>query len=171
MISTLKKNQNKTGDLFQQAMGSFETALRAGMKLQEDSVQRCVEILRNVGSPLEWERTVPAKVTKAIAAMQEHVDQSIRFMNDNAQQTVSLMETALQMHQANHDGEDGEDGDGEGDFWIYALNSMQTNAEIIRQANSRVLESWAELSKEVLERVEIMREEVNRVTEIGMRQV
>ena len=58
MISTAK---NTSSDLFQQAMGSFETALRAGMKLQEDSAQQCVEILRDVGSPLEWERTVPAR--------------------------------------------------------------------------------------------------------------
>ena len=165
MISTAKKH-NRPANLFQQAMGSFETALRTGMKLQEDSVQRCVEILRNVGSPLEWERTVPGKVTKAIAAMQQHVDQSIRFMNESAQQTVDLMETALQMHQANAD-----DGEADGDFWIHALNSMQTNAEIIRQANARVMESWEQLSKEVLQRVEIMREEVTRVTEIGMQQV
>ncbi len=163
MISTVK---NKSGDLFLQAMESFETALRAGMKLQEESTQRCVEILRDVGSPLEWERTVPVKVTKAIATMQQNVDQSIRFMNENAQQTVSLMEMAMQMHQTNSNGND-EDGD----FWTYAVNAMQNNAQIIRQANARVLESWGELAKEVLQRVELMREEVARVTEMGMRQV
>ncbi len=161
MISTAN---SKSGDLFQQAMGSFETALRTGMKLQEDSMHRCVEILRDVGSPLEWERTVPAKVSKAIAAMQQNLDQSIRFMNDNAQQTVDLMETALSIHRSNGNGSE-EDGD----FWAYALNSMQTNAEIIRQANARVMESWSELTKEVLQRVEIMREEVSRVTEMGTR--
>ena len=52
-------------------------------------MKRCVEILRDVGSPLEWERTVPTKVTKAIAAIQQSVDESIRFMNENAQQTVA----------------------------------------------------------------------------------
>ncbi len=161
MISTAN---SKSGDLFQQALGSFETALRAGMKLQEDSMHRCVEILRDVGSPLEWERTVPAKVSKAIAAMQQNLDQSIRFMNDNAQQTVDLMETALSIHRSN-----GDDSEENGDFWVYALNSMQTNAEIIRQANARVMESWSELTKEVLQRVEIMREEVTRVTEMGTR--
>lgn len=118
-----------------------------------------------MGSPLEWERTVPMKVTKAIAAMQQNVDQSIRFMNENAQQTVSLMETALQMHQANNNG----DNDEEINFWNYAVNSMQTNAEIIRQANARVVESWSELAKEVLQRVEVMRDEVYRATEMGTR--
>ena len=136
------------------------------MKLQEESTQQCIEILRDVGSPLEWEHTVPAKVTKAIAAMQENVDQSIRFMNENAQQTVNLMETALRLHEA-----DGQRDNEDGYFWTYAVSAMQTNAEIIRQANSRVMESWGELAREVLRRVEIMREEVNRVTELGMRQV
>ena len=164
MISTAK---NKSGDLFQQAMESFETGLRAGMTLQEESVQRCVEILRDVGSPLEWERTVPAKVSKAIAAMQQNVDQSIRFMNENAQQTVDLMEMALQQMQGANAFTNQEDGY----FWTYALNAMRTNSQVVRQANAHVLESWTELAKEVMQRVEIMREEVNRSTEMRMQQV
>ena len=163
MISTAG---NKSGELFHQAMEAFEATVRVGMKLREESVQRCVEILRDVGSPLEWERTVPVKVTKAIAAMQQNVDQSIRFMNENAQQTVNLMEMALQMHRTNSDAN--EEGDR---FWTDALNAMRTNAQIIGQANARILESWGELAKEVLQRVEIMREEVSRVTEMGMRQI
>ena len=161
MIQTATKNNSSR--LFQQAMGSFHTALRTGVKLQEESVQRCVEILRDVGSPLEWERTSPAKVTKAIEATQRNVDESIRFMNDNAQQTVKFMEMALEMYQA-----DGEASEEDGYFWNHALNAMRTNVEIIRQANSRVLESWGELAKEVLQRVETMRKEVNRVTEMAM---
>ena len=128
-------------------------------------MQRCVDILRNVGSPLEWERTVPSQVAKAIAAMQENVAQSIRFMNENAEQTVNLMETALQLHRS-----DCLNSDAEGHFWTYALNSMRTNAEIIQQANARVMESWGQLAGEVLQRVEVMREEVDRVTELGARQ-
>jgi hypothetical protein len=156
---------NNSTDLFKQAMGSFETALRTGMKLQEDSVHRCVEILRNVGSPLEWERTVPSQVAKAIGAMQENVAQSIRFMNENAEQTVNLMETALKLHRA-----DAPANEEEGYFWTYALNAMRTNADIIQQANTHVMESWAQLAKEVLERIDVMRTEVNRVTELGMQQ-
>jgi len=86
-------------------------------------------------------------------------------MNDNAKQTVNLMEMALQMHRSNSDASE-EDGY----FWTYALKAMQTNAQIIQQANSRVLESWGELAKEVLQRVDLMRAEVTRVTEMGMRQ-
>ena len=53
----IRTANSKSGDLFQQAMESFDTALRAGVELQEESMQRCDEILRDVGSPLKRERT------------------------------------------------------------------------------------------------------------------
>ena len=149
-------NNTKSNDLFQRAMESFETTLRAGIQLQEDSVQRCVDILRK--APLEWERTVPAKVTKAIAATQQNVDQSIRLINENAQQTVKFMEMALEIHQTTFDASE-EDGC----FWPHAFDAMRSNVQIIGQANAHVLEAWGTLAKDVLQRVESMREEVNRV--------
>jgi hypothetical protein len=163
MISTA--TTNKSSDLFQQAMGSFKTAVRAGATLQEESVQRCVEILRDVGSPLEWERTAPVKVTKAIAAVQKNVDQSIRFANDSAQEAVNLLEKALEIRCPSFDGND-EDGD----FWSAALDAIRTNAQIMRQANAHVVDLWSELAKEVAQRMEVMREEVSRATETVMRQ-
>ena len=163
MISTA---DSKSSDLFRQAMGAFETALRTGVKLQEDSVRRCVEILRDVGSPLEWEHTVPAKVTKAVTTMQQNVDEAIGFMNENAQQTVKLMETALQMHQATSSSSEEDNY-----FWNCALNAMKTNAQIMRQANASVMESWGELAKEVVQRMDAMREEMRRVTEMRIHQV
>jgi low affinity Fe/Cu permease len=121
------------------------------MKLHQESVQRCVGILRNVGSPLEWERTVPGRVNEDIAAMQRHVDQSIRLMNENAQQTLDLMETGIQMHETDFDM-----CEEDGDIWSHALNAMQANVQIVRQANARVLESWRELTKDASWR-EVMR--------------
>ena len=43
------------------------------------------------------------------------------------------------------------DGDEEdGYFWTYSLNAMRSNAEILQQANARVVETWTELAKDVL---------------------
>jgi hypothetical protein len=161
MIKTA--SNNKSSDLFQQAMGSFETALRTGVQLQGESVQRCVEILRDAGSPLAWERTVPAKVAQAIAATQQNIDQSIRFIDENAQQTVKFMEMALETCPTDSDG-----GAEDGYFWTHALNAMRTNVDIIHAANARVLKSWGDLAKEVLQRVEAMQVELNRVAEMAM---
>lgn len=143
---------NKSAELFQQAMECFETTLDAGMRLHEETVQRCISVLRDAGSPLDWERTVPGRVNKAIAAMQQHVDQSIREMNENARQTMELMGTGRQMHEMNFDASE-EDSE----IWNYALNAMRANERIIRQANARVLESCGELAKGAAHRVAVVR--------------
>ena len=93
--STTSKTNNKSGFLLRQAMESFELALSKTMKLHEESLQRCVAILRDAGSPVNWERSVPVKVNTAIAAMQHNVDRSLRFMDENAHRTVHLMEAAV----------------------------------------------------------------------------
>jgi hypothetical protein len=73
-------------------------------------------------------------------------------MDENAQETVNLMEASLEMRETDFNANE-EDGD----FWTYALEAMQTNAQIIRQANARVAESWGELAKEASRREEITR--------------
>ena len=144
MITTARskgKTDNNSGTLFQEAMVSFETALSAAMTLHVESVQQCVKILQDAGSPLDWEKSLPGKVDKAIADVQQNVDRTVRFMNENAQRTVSLMETAMtEMRQS------GSNGNEDHDFWSHALNAMHSNEQIIREANARVLESWRTLS-------------------------
>jgi hypothetical protein len=176
----IKAASKTSTDLFQQAVESFQTALRAGMQLQEDSAERYMEVLRDVNSSSEWKQGVPARVSKAIAATQESITQSIHFMSENAQniaqsirvmnesaeQTVGLMEKALRMQCGNSTL-----GEEDGYFWTYSLNAMKANVEILQQANARVLESWAQLAKDVLQRVNAMRDEVVRATEIGVRQI
>ena len=56
MIKAATKNST---DMFQQAVESFESTLRAGMRLQEDSAERYVDVLRDIGSPMEWQGGPP----------------------------------------------------------------------------------------------------------------
>jgi hypothetical protein len=165
MISTV--NNNAPADLFRQAMDTFESAVKAGITLQEESTTRCTNILRDFGSPAQWDTVVPAQITKAIAAAQQNIEQTIRVMNDNAQRAMNLMETAFQVHRSNGEQTD----DGNGDLWRYALDAMKANTDVIQQANSRVLDTWTQLAKEVTHRVEVMIDEVTRATEKAMQQV
>jgi hypothetical protein len=48
---------------------------------------------------------------------------------------------------------------------------MKANTDVIQQANSRVLDTWTQLAKEVTHRVEVMIDEVTRATEKAMQQV
>ena len=118
------------------------------MKLQEESILRSLEILRNAGSPLEWEKTVPATVAKAVEAMRENAVQLIHSINKHAEQTLRHMEAVVQFYRPSP----AENNQG-GDVRVQAVDAMRTNVQVISQANVRVLESWNRLAAEALNRL------------------
>ena len=98
--------------------------------------------------------------------MQENVAESLRFANENARQTFTLLEKAVELQRANLNG-----GEEECLFFAHTLRAMQTNAQIFHQTNAQLLSAWTELDKEVLRRVAVMEEEVNRAMELAAQPV
>ncbi len=135
-------------EVFQQAMECFQLGLRAQVQLKEESAARCASILHNAGSPLEWEKSLPAKVAKAIETARQEVAQSIRSIDKKAEKTVRLMETALRLHRLSTPA-----SEEISDYWTYAVHAMRANTQIMYEANARVLESWDQLAAEALNRL------------------
>ena len=53
---TTAATSEATGQLFQEAMRSYEEALKSGTQLQEESVNLWKELLTKLGSPEEFHR-------------------------------------------------------------------------------------------------------------------
>ena len=83
-------------DLFRQAVETFQSAIKTGVKIQEESARRFTEMFRDFGSPMEWQKNAQAMVNEAITAAQRNIDESIRLMNHNAQMAMSLLEKAFE---------------------------------------------------------------------------
>ena len=131
------------------------------MKLEAESVARCVEILRNAGSPLEWEAGLPAKVAAEIEAVRQHVGRSIWAINEHADEAARHIETALQVQRLGFPTLE------DSACWTAALRTVRTNLRIIHQANARVLEMWDKLALEVLDRVETLWAEARQAADQG----
>jgi hypothetical protein len=132
-------------DLFRQAIETFQSAIRTGVKIQEESARRFAEMMRDFGSPLEWQKNTQAMVDEAIKATQRSVDESMRLMNHNAQLAMSLWQKAFDSRPV-PSAQEGQARSEE--LWQSALGALRTNTQVILQANARVLESWAQLAKE-----------------------
>lgn len=143
-------------DLFRQAVETFQDAIRSGVKIQEDSAKRFTEVLRGLGSPLDWQKNTQLMVNEAIAATQRNMDESIRLMNHNAQTAMGLLQKAFEIRtNGAAPGEAAAEGAASSDeMWETALGAMRTNTQVILQANARVLESWAQLAQEITGRMQ-----------------
>ena len=111
-------------------------------QLEEDSVVQCVEVLRAAGSPLLWDKTVPAKVATAIQSLQQNVARSIQVINESTEHAARHMERAVQLDDSSLPA-DGVDRD-----WTSAAHAVRSNTEIIHQSHARMLESWSQLAAE-----------------------
>jgi hypothetical protein len=145
MIDTISSSPTSPGNLFGQAMDAFQSAIQTGVKMQEESTRRYLELLGQFGSPADWQKTTQKITNEAITATQQSIDQSIQLINQNAQRAVVLLEKAFETRptQAGANGNDTAES-----LWGTALKAMRSNTQTILDANARMLESWSHLTQE-----------------------
>ena len=131
-------------DLFEQASRTFQSAVRSGIKLQEESTRWFTELIHQLGSPQEWQERTQAVMEDTIGLAQKNTEEAIRLMNQNAEAGMNLMRKALEAWQAESSSEAQSKTR---EAWEIALGAMHTNTEAIVQANTRNLERWADAAK------------------------
>jgi polyhydroxyalkanoate synthesis regulator protein len=143
---TTKTAAGASNELFDQAMEMFETALQTGVKIQEESTRRLTEMMTRFGPPQEWQKKTQSMFNEALQTTQKNVEEAIRVMNESAKRNVDLLQKAFEAGQAENTGEAQAKAR---DVWEATMGAVRANAQAIVQANTRVLESWAELGKKL----------------------
>jgi hypothetical protein len=129
--------------MFEQAAKLFESAMQAGIKIQEQSAHSLSEMLGGFGSPQQWQQRTQAAVEEAMATAQKSFDEAIQAMNENAKASVDMLQKAF---EARH-GESASDTQARTrEMWETAIGSLRRNTEVMLQANNRVMESWREMA-------------------------
>jgi type I site-specific restriction endonuclease len=143
-MSTAAEQTPKANEMFEQAAKLFETAIQAGIKMQEEAVHSLGDMMRGLGSPQQWQKQTQAALEQAFTAAQQNVDETIRMMNENAKTSLDLLQKAFDACQ---DGSPAETRAHAREMWETAIGSLRRNTEVMLQANNRVLESWREMAK------------------------
>jgi len=131
-------------ELFGQAIETFESAVRTGVKMQEEYTRWFTDMLSELGSPQEWQQKSQTIINESIQMAQKNFDEAIRVMNQNTKTGLELMQRAFEARQASSTS-DAQNRTRE--IWETALGALRNNTEAVVQANSRMLETWTELAK------------------------
>ncbi len=129
-------------EMFEQAARLFESAMQAGIRIQEQSVRSMSELTARLGSAQEWQKQAQSIFDRSISAVQENLDESLRMMNENAKTSLDLLEKAFRARQ----GESASDTQNRvRETWETAIGALRRNTEVMLQSNGRVLESWRDI--------------------------
>lgn len=130
--------------LVEQAARMFQTALEAGIKIQEESAKALTGLMKNGEAGPPWQQRTRSVMDQSLACAKENMDAAIQVVNENTQVGLELLAKVFDARQTTT-GADVQSRTKEA--WETSVGSLRRNTELLVQVNRRVLESWQEVAK------------------------
>jgi ribosomal 50S subunit-associated protein YjgA (DUF615 family) len=87
-------------DVFHEAMRTYQTALKAGLQLQEESVNLWKDLLAKLGSPEDFKAKLESMSENAFSQSRKRVEEFVETFNRTSNQTIDLFQKTLGVYQA-----------------------------------------------------------------------
>lgn len=149
-------NQEKPmADMTDKAMKNYETALRAGLKLQEEAVRCWSNIFNQTATAQDWQKrfsNFTCITSEVMPLTQRRMEEVLDLMEQNGRTSAELMKKAVDAAQTPVPAESQAKWM---DFWTSSLGAMRSNAEAISQINARAIDSWIDFVRQNTEVTEI----------------
>jgi hypothetical protein len=81
--------------VFQEAMRSYEKALKSGIQLQEESVNLWKDLLTKLGSPEEFQAKLESMTADAFPKARKRMEEFVETFHRTSNQTIDLFEKTL----------------------------------------------------------------------------
>lgn len=122
----------------------FESSIKSAAKIQEESTRWLVGLLDNAAEPQQWQRRTQAVMQQTMSVAQKNLEEASRLMMQNANAGLEMME---RLCHATPNMEEGDVQSRNQDMYESVLATLRENVRGVVQANSRMVESWAEAAK------------------------
>lgn len=141
---TQEQTKQAASDLYSQAYQTFESAIRLGCKMQEETANRMTEMLGMMGSPQEWQRRNQEMVEEFIPMVEKNLDETLKLMNQNAHTSMEMLEKAFATQRP---ADVSEMQARTQELWETSLGMVRSNVQNMVQTNSRMMQMWANAMK------------------------
>lgn len=136
---TTEEKTKPVTDLFDQAVKSYEQALKTGVKMQEESAKYFSNLVNQTTSPQDWQKRMKTMTDDFIPQTQKSVDEGLKLIEQTSRASIELLKKAVAT------GQPSSVQDAQAKFlglWEASLNAMRDTAVSVTQANNKAIESW-----------------------------
>ena len=141
---TTEEKTKPVTDLYDQAMKSYEQALKTGVKMQEESAKYFSNLVNQNTSPQDWQKRMKSVTDEFIPQTQKSVEEGVKLIEQTTRTSIELLKkavatgqpTSMQDAQAKFLG-----------LWEASLNAMRDTAVSVTQANNKAIESWVSYAR------------------------
>ena len=124
--------------IFDDALQTFNDAVKSGVKVQEEIGKWWSEALDQCGPAEDWQKKSKTVLNEAIPTAQKNAEQWLKLVEQNYRKTMSLLKKAWET-----------DADGPAiraktqELWEASLNLVRDNTQALAHANMKMMEVWA----------------------------
>ena len=130
-------------EVFHEAMGSYEKALKSGIELQEESVKLWKDLLNRLGSPGEFQAKLESMTADAFPKARKRVEESVETFNRTSNQAIDLLEKTLGVYQATSVPDAQRRVQ---DLIESSMSALRINIHSALNTNAKIMADWKELA-------------------------
>ena len=136
-------------EVFHDATRCYEKALKAGIQLQEESVNLWKELLTKLGSPEELQAKLESKRADAFSQARKRMEEFAETFNRTSNQTIDLLEKTMGVYGATsvpeaqrrvHETQRSVE-----DLIESSLTTLRVNVHSALNTNAKIIADWKEL--------------------------
>jgi hypothetical protein len=136
---TTEQKTKPVTDLFEQAMKSYEQAMKTGVKMQEESAKVFSNLISQTTSPLDWQKQVKAVTDDFVPQTQKTIDEGLKLIEQTSKASLDLLKKAVTVGQPTSATDAQAKMLG---LWEASLNAMRETTVAVTQTNNKAIESW-----------------------------
>jgi hypothetical protein len=129
-------------EFFHEALRSYEKALKAGIQVQEESVNLWKDLLSKLGSPEDFQARFESMTADAFPKARERVEEFAETFTRTSNQTIDLFEKTLGLYQASSITDAQRRVQ---DLIESSLTALRVNVHSALNTNAKIVASWKEL--------------------------
>jgi len=135
--------QTNLTELYRNALEQFESALKTGVKIQEESIKMLTTWAKEPPLMPDWTQKAQANVVETISAMPERFEEAMRQMNEQSKKAMELLHKGFEAGRTTNVAEAQEKVR---ELWEMTLGVLRTNIHSLLKAQSQAIQKWEEVA-------------------------
>lgn len=130
-------------DIFHEAMQNYEKTLKAGIDLQEESVNLWKTLLSKLGSPEEFQAKLEAMQADVFPLARKRMEEFLEMFSKSSHQTMELFEKSMSIYQATSVTDAQRRLQ---DLMESSLAALRVNVQTVLNTNTKIMTSWKDMA-------------------------
>ena len=135
--------QTNVTELYRNALEQFESALKTGVKIQEESIKMLTTWAKEPPLMPNWTEKAQANFLEMISGMPERLEEAMRTMNEQSKNAMDLLHKGF---EAGHSTTVAEAQDKVRELWEMTLGVLRTNIHTLLKTQSQAIQKWEEVA-------------------------